>query len=148
MKPNDSDCRLWVKQFIQRQHRPRFEVACSRRNMKDVWFVVGRLADRHEEILHYFPCAKLARGRELDVTSVKKWLKDHHIDNEIYDILSTSPHVRELPPSPSLKDVLPYFHGFGDWVVIVGRNNKLAMILDPEMSDPLVFVPGCKSKSL
>jgi len=137
---------LWVKQFIQRQYRPRFEVACSRRNMKDVWFIVNRLADRHEKILRYLPCAKLGWGQDLDTKSVEKWLKSHQIASEIYDLLSTSPHARELPPNPSLEDVLPLFHGFGDWVVIVGRDNKLAMMLDPEMSDPLVFVPACKSK--
>jgi len=146
LKPLDTDRCQWVKLFIDRRHRPRFEVACNRRSQKDVWYIVDRLTNRHEEILRYPPCAKLGRGQEPNIEDVEKWLGDRRISSEISDLLSTSPISAKLPPNPSLKDVLPHFHGFGDWVVIVGRGEKKALILDAEMSDPLLFAPGCRSK--
>ena len=48
------------------------------------------------------------------------------------------------PGSLDLEELFFWLDGFGDLALIFGDPERPALLIKPEMSTPLLFVPGCR----
>ena len=71
-------------------------------------------------------------------------LNQHGVPAEVCVVVEQISPLTEDPHTLSLSDLLSWFGWLWGHVIVLGSREKPALLIKPEMSTPLVFIPKCR----
>lgn len=133
------DCNWWIDIFVRHPTKHRVKFLLQRGRPDDIHKLLEWIAHHYEGVIRYPPCAEVNSPEAL-----LRVLNQHGVPAKVCFVVEQISPLTEDPHTLGLSDLFSWLDGFGDMLIVFGSREKPALLIKPEMSTPLVFLPKCR----